>query len=164
MNDLIYNLADITFWLSGRWILYSQNSHEVPIAAVSHHPPHPKPRSYVPDHEVTCFTCHDLNFKFSKNTRSSPCFYTLARKLILFIQLLISMQCRCKYLFTHLDNWLYASNRPSRAMFQISNLLFFNFFKKIFTMDLESCTKMSGVQWWKPFSKWMLRRGIIVKK
>jgi hypothetical protein len=36
--------------------------------------------------------------------------------------------------------------------------------KNIFTMDLESCTKMSGVQWWKPFLNQMLRWVIIVKK
>jgi len=42
----------------------------------------------------------------------------------------------------------------------------FIFLKKIyiFTTDLESCTKISGVQWWKPFLNQMFRWEIIVKK
>jgi len=40
------------------------------------------------------------------------------------------------------------STHPIDIMCHDSNFKFmnFNFFKKIFTMDLESCTKMSGVQ------------------
>jgi hypothetical protein len=48
--------------------------------------------------------------------------------------------------FTHIDYCFYASNRPSHAMIQNLKFMNFIFFKKIFIMDLELCTKMSGVQ------------------
>jgi hypothetical protein len=87
-----------------------------------------------------------------------------AIKLIFIHSSTNSIQRQRKNFFMHLDNWLYASNRPSRAMIQILNLWIFIFFQKIFKVDLESCTKMSGVRWWKPFLNRMLCLRVITKK
>jgi len=75
-----------------------------------------------------------------------------AMKLSLFIKPLNFMQRRHQKLFYAC--WLFDSmhliiNHVPRFKFWIYE--FYLFQKKIFKVDLESCTKISEVQWWKPF-------------
>jgi len=78
-----------------------------------------------------------------------------------------------KLFFIHQTTNFYATPAPktflriqSAITCHDSNFKFMNFifFKKIFTVDLELCTKMSGVQWWKPFLNRMLHWEIIMEK
>jgi hypothetical protein len=94
---------------------------------------------------------HDLNYKFMKII-----FYSINQILL--------CNFKAKNFCTHLDQWFYASKWPSRDIIQILNLWILKIFRNIFKMDVEMCTKMSGVQWWKPFLNPMFRWGIRAKK
>jgi len=112
------------------------------------------------------------NFKFLKKTRSLCGNKIFIHPITNFYSILAQ-----KNFLRIFDQWFYALNRPLRVMIQISNfekhkvvsmfhshnlfvdgciklclivhkIMNFIFFKKnIFTVDLESCTKISGVQW-----------------
>jgi hypothetical protein len=87
-----------------------------------------------------------------------------SKKIYSFIQPIMFMQRRCqKPLYA---SWLLIICIELAITWHDSNfkLWILKKFKNIFTMDLESCTKISGVQWWKPFLNRMLRWVIIVKK
>jgi len=76
-----------------------------------------------------------FKFQILKNTRSSWCFL-LTRSIQMYKTLFYSAQ----------------------------NYEFLIFFQKYIHNGLESCTKISGVQWWKPFLNRMFRWEVIVKK
>jgi len=66
------------------------------------------------------------------------------------------------------SSWCFLLTRSIRMYKTLShsaqNYEFLFFSNNIFTTDLESCTKISGVQWWKPFLNRMFRWEIVVKK